>query len=351
MRTDDFEKPAETNVLCSNWMKWSHPVIWFQGTTDAVGVQFFLKNIHSEMISAASSLFGSEGVLSSRPNVFGELMRVIVSPSEEVERAVNSVLSSGVDPDVALHMRMQMDRSVRALRAAVNCINRALIGLPQLVGRPRVVLVSDTPSLIKDITPSVQEFAEVIHFDYKLYHGNITGAASNGALQQDFRVKDWGPAPRWVLFVDFFLAARVKHAVVSGAHKRVGTTYAQLIAALAAANRLGEGASTMNFTFLSSFQKNLLSDGLANQVGWGHVWNRFSGPLSCHGQQNQCADTTLLPLAWWDGIWQSPTSRDIKRMEAFGVRLSSSGEVDESELHRYCEGRKKYVRTAPIFQQ
>lgn len=55
----------------------------------------------------------------------------------------------------------------------------------------------------------------------------------------DFRVKDWGPAPRWVAFVDFFLASRAKHAVISGAHRRVGTTYAQLIAALAAAQQLG----------------------------------------------------------------------------------------------------------------
>lgn len=54
-----------------------------------------------------------------------------------------------------------------------------------------------------------------------------------------FRVKDWGPAPRWVAFVDFFLASRAKHAVVSGASRRVGTTYAQLIAALAAAQQLG----------------------------------------------------------------------------------------------------------------
>lgn len=51
-------------------------------------------------------------------------------------------------------------------------------------------------------------------------------------------MKDWGPSPRWVAFVDFFLASRAKHAVISGAHRRVGTTYAQLIAALAAANNL-----------------------------------------------------------------------------------------------------------------
>lgn len=54
-----------------------------------------------------------------------------------------------------------------------------------------------------------------------------------------FRAKDWGPAPRWVAFVDFFLASNAKHAVISGAHRRVGTTYAQLVAALAAANRHG----------------------------------------------------------------------------------------------------------------
>lgn len=51
-------------------------------------------------------------------------------------------------------------------------------------------------------------------------------------------MKDWGPSPRWVAFVDFFLASRAKHAVISGAHRRVGTTYAQLIAALAAAHNL-----------------------------------------------------------------------------------------------------------------
>lgn len=59
----------------------------------------------------------------------------------------------------------------------------------------------------------------------------------------EFRAKDWGPAPRWVAFVDFFLAARAKHAVVYGAFRRVGTTYAQLIAALAAANSLGTSMS------------------------------------------------------------------------------------------------------------
>ncbi|KAJ8545001.1 hypothetical protein K7X08_017584 [Anisodus acutangulus] len=115
----------------------------------------------------------------------------------------------------------------------------------------------------------------------------------------DFRTKDWGTAPRWVAFVDFFLASRAKHAVVSGAHRRVGTTFAQLVAAVAAANSLEDRYSAgSNFTFLSSFQSNLLAEGLKNQIGWGHVWNRFAGTLSCHYQSKQCAHTPILPPAW-----------------------------------------------------
>lgn len=74
-----------------------------------MAAQFFLKNIHPEMRNAASNLFGKPKVLHSRPNVFGELMRVLISPSEDVEQAVNWVLG-GVDPDISLHMRMLMNR-------------------------------------------------------------------------------------------------------------------------------------------------------------------------------------------------------------------------------------------------
>nr|GFB62194.1 hypothetical protein Ccrd_019290 [Tanacetum cinerariifolium] len=100
--------------------------------------------------------------------------------------------------------------------------------------RPRLVLVSDTPSLVEDVKSNFDNFAEVVHFDYESYEGELSG--QNGLRSLDFRTKDWGPAPRWVAFVDFFLASRARHAVVSGAHRRVGTTYVQLIAALAAAN-------------------------------------------------------------------------------------------------------------------
>ncbi|KAA0046256.1 uncharacterized protein E6C27_scaffold284G00590 [Cucumis melo var. makuwa] len=349
MRIDDFEKPAQTNVLCSNWKEWEHPIIWFQGTTDAVAAQFFLKNIHPTMRAAASNLFGWPEVLESRPNVFGELMRVLISPSKNVEEAVFSVLKSGADPDISLHMRMLMNRSVRGLQAAVQCIRKAMLNLTG-VSKPRLVLVSDTPNFVKSIVPILDEFAEVIHFDYEHFRGNISGT-DDEFHKLDFRVKDWGPSPRWVAFVDFFLASRAKHAVISGAHRRVGTTYAQLIAALAAANNLdylGNKSTGSDFSFLSSFQSNLLREGLKNQVGWGHIWNRFAGPLSCSSQPNQCAITPLLPPAWWDGIWQSPIPRDIKRMENYGVHLTSFGTVDEDGLRSFCYAKKNVLRTIPF---
>ena len=74
-----------------------------------MATQFFLKNIHPEMSNAASNLFGKPEILHSRPNVFGELMRVLISPSEDVEETVNWVLR-GVDPDISLHMRMLVNR-------------------------------------------------------------------------------------------------------------------------------------------------------------------------------------------------------------------------------------------------
>ncbi|XP_061359777.1 uncharacterized protein LOC133303816 isoform X1 [Gastrolobium bilobum] len=340
MRTDDFEKPAQTNVLCSNWKEWKQPIIWFQGTNDAVAAQFFLKNIHSQMRISAFDLFGDPQVLGSKPNVFGELMRVLISPSKDVEAAVDWVIGGGENPDISLHMRMLMNRSIRAVQAALRCIKKA-IQSQHLMSRPKVVVVSDTPSLVKSIMPNISEFAEVLHFDYEKFKGSIY----DGLPKSDFRVKDWGPAPRWVAFVDFFLASRARYAVVSGAHRRVGTTYAQLIAALAASRNLGGNSSGSSFSFFSSFQSNLLVDGLKNQIGWGHVWNRYSGPLSCPGQTNQCAFTPLLPPAWWDGLWQSPTPRDINRLASYGIQLSGLGTVDMDSLMNYCNSRKDVVRT------
>jgi hypothetical protein len=81
----------------------------FDGTTDAVGIQFFLKNVHPRMKAAASALFGLPDSLDARPNTFGELMRAIISPSGTVKAAVNWALK-GVNPDVVLHMRMMANR-------------------------------------------------------------------------------------------------------------------------------------------------------------------------------------------------------------------------------------------------
>nr|GMC93599.1 uncharacterized protein LOC109157956 [Ipomoea batatas]GME00987.1 uncharacterized protein LOC109157956 [Ipomoea batatas]GME19531.1 uncharacterized protein LOC109157956 [Ipomoea batatas] len=350
MRIDDFQKPARSNVLCSNWKEWEQPIIWFQNTTDAVAAQFFLKNIHNEMRMAASDIFGKPEDLHYRPNVFGELMRFLISPSEIVEQAVNSVLKGSPDPDIALHMRMLMNRSLRAVQAALACTRKAADNL-KLLSRPRVVIVSDTPSLVKEIAPDLNEFAEVLHFDYEHFEGNLSAGSRDFGNSLNFRTADWGPAPRWVAFIDFFLASRVKYAVVSGAHRRVGTTYAQLIAALAATNSIDDTSdadAASSFTYLSSFQSSLLSDGLKNQIGWGHVWNRFAGPLSCRNQSNQCAHTPILPPAWWDGLWQSPIPRDIHKMEAFGIELSGFGTFDEQHLHAFCKSRKNSVVTVTL---
>ncbi|KAJ0790226.1 hypothetical protein HanPI659440_Chr05g0213051 [Helianthus annuus] len=341
MRVDDFEKPSETNVLCGNWEKWKQPIIWFKGTTDAVAMQFFLKNIHVQMRKSASALFGNTEVLRSRPNVIGELLRVMISPSSDVQNAVNSVIDGGRDPHLAVHMRMLMNRSPRAVDAVLNCIKTTIAGIQQ----PRVVLVSDTPSLVNDLMPKLHGFTEVLHFEYKKFRGNISG----GSMGAAFRARDWGPAPRWVAFVDFFLASRATHTVITGAQRRVGTTYAQLIAALAASYQLDQDhGGPANFSFISSFQNNLLRGGLQNQVGWGHVWNRFAGQLSCHSQPNQCALTPVLPPGWWDGLWQSPIQRDIRRMEAYGVKLTGFGTIDENRLRGYCKAKKAITRTIPI---
>lgn len=83
--------------------------IRFDGTTDAVGIQFFLKNVHPGIKTAATTLFGSPNSLHARPNTFGELMRVIISPSQTVQKAVQWALK-GSSPHIVLHMRMMTNR-------------------------------------------------------------------------------------------------------------------------------------------------------------------------------------------------------------------------------------------------
>ncbi|GJU07123.1 hypothetical protein Tco_1123553 [Tanacetum coccineum] len=321
IRIDDFQRPRKTNVLCSNWREWKEPIIWFQNTTDAVAAQFFLKNVHVEMRKAASDLFG-EPQNHHRPNVFGELMRILVSPTEKVKQAVDSVLSGGSDPDIVLHMRMLMNRSVRALQAALDCTKKVLQNTQSGL-RLRLVLVSDTPSLVEDVKSSFDNFAEVVHFDYESYEGELSG--QNG-LRSMRLVSYTGRHPD--VLDNLVLADR-----------SIGRCkFRCFFVGICVTENFGGNSS---FTFFSSFQSTLVSEGLSNQVGWGHVWNRFAGPLSCGNQTSQCAYTPLLSPAWWDDMWQSPTRRDINRMEAYGVRLSGLGTVDEDELLSYCSSRKE----------
>ncbi|CAN0870091.1 hypothetical protein LINGRAHAP2_LOCUS9424 [Linum grandiflorum] len=336
LRSDNFLKPAETNVM-------------FESTTDALASQFFLKNIHPEMRDAASHLFGHPEELQSRPNVFGELMHFLVSPSEQVQEAIDMVLAGGADPDVSLHMRMMNNRPAEAVKATVNCVKKAIQNLQPKQKRPRVVFVSDNPSFMKILVPDISRFAEVLQFNYTKFGRNIP-RDEKPSHTVNSKANDWGPAPRWVAFVDFFLAARAKHAVISGAKSRVGTTYAQLIAALAAANQLGNDANRTHpqFRFMSSFQSNLLKKGLSVQSGWGHVWSRFAGPLSCENQSDQCAFTPLAAPAWWDGPWQSPVQADIKKLSMYGVRLSGDGTVDGDGLELYCGSRNVTVVTTRL---
>lgn len=88
----------------------------FEGTTDAIGAQFFLKNIHPGMKNRALNLFGNPGAVQSRPNVFGELMRALVSPSRPIEEAVRWVLRGRKEVDVTLHARMMSSRYCDELR-------------------------------------------------------------------------------------------------------------------------------------------------------------------------------------------------------------------------------------------
>lgn len=52
-------------------------------------------------------------------------------------------------------------RSVRARQAALDCVKKTIHDI-SMISRPKMVLVTDTPSLVKDIVPILEEFAEVI---------------------------------------------------------------------------------------------------------------------------------------------------------------------------------------------
>lgn len=155
------------------------------------------------------------------------------------------------------------------------------------------------------------------------------------------KMRDWGEMPRWVSLVDFFLAARARVAVISGASERICTTYAQLVGALAAATTLSDSEDSPPPCLLySSFQRDLLAQGLMKQSGWGHAWRTFGGKLACKNQASQCARTPLLPFAWWDAPWQSPTTRDTLKMRNMGIQVDDVGNIAETSLDNFCDHRR-----------
>jgi hypothetical protein len=209
----------------------------------------------------------------------------------------------------------------------------------------RVVVVSDTPAIYPEIKRLLGQSVEVIQFNYVAYLNAARNLSDVMSLHKGEpprnRIKDWGGMPRWVAVVDFFLAARARVAVVSGAYRRVSTTYAQLVAALAAANSLDESEESSHpSVYYSSFQQSLVVQGLASQAGWGYSWRPFGGRLGCKDQVTQCAATALLPYAWWDAPWQSPLPRDFHRLKGI-ADIDETGQISELHLDEFCATAQK----------
>lgn len=205
-------------------------------------------------------------------------------------------------------------------------------------------MVTDTPAIIPALQKALGQSMEVIRFDYLTYAKQSTNRSevlslNYGVPKMKLRLRDWGEMPRWVAMVDFFLAARARSAVVSGAYRRVSTTYAQFVAALANANTLDSESPPC--VYYSSLQSNLLASGLASQSGWGHTWRPFGGKLGCRNQAAQCARTALLPYAWWDAPWQSPISGDVTKLRGV-AGIDAIGQVSERRMDQFCaEARRR----------
>ncbi|CAI7795139.1 unnamed protein product, partial [Closterium sp. NIES-54] len=209
----------------------------------------------------------------------------------------------------------------------------------------RVVVVADHPSVFRKIGALTSDFAKIIRFDHAKFvrrHPESPLASAKNKSLPSFRVRDWGPLPRWVALVDFFLAARARYAFISAGRSRVFTTFSQLAASLAAARSLEDTPSptASRFLLLSAFHSHLLENGLANQGGRGHAWHTFSGRLSCLAQPPQCALSPALPYAWWDAPWQSPARGEGGKLRRLGLQVGEGGEVGEEAVERFCERRK-----------
>lgn len=335
----------QSRCVCDDWTALTVPVFEFKGATGAGAIQLLLKSAHPAMRAAAVNLLGNPALPDSRPNTFGELFHAFITPNADIQAAVQWTLQRGPDPDITLHLRMLHSKTQAGPAAASSCINRIrqqiALKHPIRGRRPRVVVVTDTPSIFHGLEHALGDGVELIRFDYKDFaKGNVREGSvltlENG-LPAPERVQDWGEMPRWVAMVDFFLAARARTAVVSGAFRRVSTTYAQLVAALAAAYSLDERDPPRlpACVYYSSFQPPLLASGLKLQSGWGFSWRPFAGKLGCRHQVAQCAKTALLPYTWWDAPWQSPISDDVALLSAM-AGLDSAGQVSENAMDQYC---------------
>lgn len=205
------------------------------------------------------------------------------------------------------------------------------------------MVVTDTPAIIPELRKALGQSMEVIRFDYLAYAKQTTNRSevlslNYGVPKNSLRRRDWGEMPRWVAMVDFFLAARARSAVVSGAYRRVSTTYAQLVAALANAYTL---ESESPCVYYSSLQANLLSSGLATQSGWGHTWRPFGGRLGCRKQVPQCALTAVLPYTWWDAPWQSPIDADVSILKGV-AGIDARGQVSEHRMDMFCDEARRH---------
>lgn len=350
LQTDSLEKGfRRTRCICDDWTSLTVPIFQFKGTSGPGAIQLLLKSSHPVMRAAAAKLLGNPAIPNSRPNTFGELFRAFIAPNADIEEAVQWALKGGPDPDITVHLRMLHSKSRLGTAAASTCITsiRQKISSELLSRgrRPRVVVVTDTPSIIPALRESLGQTVDVVRFNYMAYAKEIANRSKafslNSGLPARKRIRDWGEMPRWVAMVDFFLAARARTAVVSGAYRRVSTTYAQLAAALANAYTLNElDTSRPVCAYYSSLQAPLLASGLASQSGWGHTWRPFGGKLGCRNQERQCARTALLPYTWWDAPWQSPVSSDIRKLQGL-AGIDDNGQVSESTMDKFCAAARR----------
>lgn len=349
MRVDSFAKLPTSKILCDDWTKWDYPVIWLADAIDAVALQMFLKNRWKKMRDLATLIMGQPWDPNSRPNIFGELALAFMSPSPVVQKAINWTLGKQGDPDFVLHLRLMSQSPSKAITAANLCIQQIFEKTKKRVKMfekrsPRIAILADTPSSYPRLEKVLSMFARVVRFDFEGFvkeNPNLKTMNFKTFKVPEERSADWGPLPRWVAIVDFFLAARSRFGVFSGAGQRVASTFVQLAAAYGGASRLNSDGSSNGYQFYSSFHAGLLVRGLRKQSGRGHGWHTFGGPLSCHKQERQCSLTSLLPYAWWDAPWQSPLKVQVKSLRSIRFNVTAEGRVTRRTVERFCEGGRE----------